>query len=460
MKIKLTYLFTLLLIVSMSVKTSAQDSPIDFETPGIGAAWTWEVFENVDNPPLEIIPNPDASGVNTSGTVAKFIARVDGAPWAGFVTRNISVFTLNETNCTVKIMVWKSVISDVGIKFEANFASTGEIKIANTLVNQWEEITFDFSGKIGEPSSTNIDGLVIFPDFTTRTTENVAYIDNITFSPKNSTSLLPTIAAPTPTLPAANVISLFSNAYTNVNVDTWSAVWDQADLTDVQIEGNDAKQYTNLVYAGIEFTSQTIDATSMTNFHMDFWTPDPTSLPAVFKIKLVDFGADGGYAGGDDVEHELTFDANSTPQLISNQWVAFDIPLSEFTGLTTKAHLAQMIISGDPNTIFIDNVYFHNSTTDVKELIGAVPSGFNLDQNYPNPFNPTTKISFSLPEANNVSLRIYNTLGQEVQTLISQFMNAGTYEISFDAFDLPAGIYLYSFNAGSFQSVKKMMLIK
>jgi len=119
-----------------------------------------------------------------------------------------------------------------------------------------------------------------------------------------------------------------------------------------------------------------------------------------------------------------------------------------------------MIISGDPNTIFIDNVYFHNSTTDVKELIGAVPSGFNLDQNYPNPFNPTTKISFSLPEANNVSLRIYNTLGQEVQTLISQFMNAGTYEISFDAFDLPAGIYLYSFNAGSFQSVKKMMLIK
>jgi len=336
MKIKLTYLFTLLLIVSMSVKTSAQDSPIDFETPGIGAAWTWEVFENVDNPPLEIIPNPDASGVNTSGTVAKFIARVDGAPWAGFVTRNISVFTLNETNCTVKIMVWKSVISDVGIKFEANFASTGEIKIANTLVNQWEEITFDFSGKIGEPSSTNIDGLVIFPDFTTRTTENVAYIDNITFSPKNSTSLLPTIAAPTPTLPAANVISLFSNAYTNVNVDTWSAVWDQADLTDVQIEGNDAKQYTNLVYAGIEFTSQTIDATSMTNFHMDFWTPDPTSLPAVFKIKLVDFGADGGYAGGDDVEHELTFDANSTPQLISNQWVAFDIPLSEFTGLTTQ----------------------------------------------------------------------------------------------------------------------------
>ena len=62
-------------------------------------------------------------------------------------------------------------------------------------------------------------------------------------------------------------------------VDTWSADWDQADVTDVKIAGNDTKKYTNLVFAGIEFTSQPIDADAMTHFHMDIWTPDPTTAP-------------------------------------------------------------------------------------------------------------------------------------------------------------------------------------
>ena len=84
----------------------------------------------------------------------------------------------------------------------------------------------------------------------------------------------PTIAAATPTKLAADVISLYSNAYTNVPVDTWSASWDVADVADVTIAGNDNKKYTNLTYAGIEFTSTVINATTMTNFHMDVWTAD------------------------------------------------------------------------------------------------------------------------------------------------------------------------------------------
>lgn len=163
-------------------------------------------------------------------------------------------------------------------------------------------------------------------------------------------------AAPTrPALAAGNVISLWSNAYTNVPVDTWSAVWDMADVTDVKVGNDDVKKYTNLAYAGIEFTTKTIDATQMTAFHVDAWTPDST----VFKIKLVDFGADGKYAGGDDKEHELVFDANSTPKLVTQSWIGFDIPLANFVGLTTRAHLAQLIISGSTSTVFVDNVYFH-----------------------------------------------------------------------------------------------------
>jgi len=109
----------------------------------------------------------------------------------------------------------------------------------------------------------------------------------------------PSVAAPTPTYAAGDVISLFSNAYTDVPVTTWSADWDVADVMDTQVAGDDVKLYTNLLYAGIEFPSPTIDATSMTHFRMDIWTPDPTGAPAAFRIKLVDFGADDAYGGGE-----------------------------------------------------------------------------------------------------------------------------------------------------------------
>jgi hypothetical protein len=180
------------------------------------------------------------------------------------------------------------------------------------------------------------------------------YLDNVLFFKDVST---PSEAAPAPTHDAADVISLFSGAYTDVTVDTWSATWDAADVTDVQVAGDDVKKYTNLVFAGIEFTSATIDATDMTHFRFDFWTPDATDGGQVFKVKLVDFGADGAFGGGDDVEHEITLDAASTPALGTGTWVSYDVPLSDFTGLTTKASLAQLIISGDPNTVFLDNVY-------------------------------------------------------------------------------------------------------
>ncbi len=186
------------------------------------------------------------------------------------------------------------------------------------------------------------------------------YLDNIYFfttePPKASE---PAEAAPTPSHAAEDVLSLFSDPYTDAAVDTWSASWDQADVEDVIIGGNTTKKYSNLVFAGIEFTSATIDAGEMTHFHIDLWTPDPTADPAAFRVKLVDFGADGGFGGGDDTEHELTLNAMSDPPLATGMWVSYDIPLKAFAGLTTRGHLAQMIISGDPNTVFIDNVYLH-----------------------------------------------------------------------------------------------------
>lgn len=164
----------------------------------------------------------------------------------------------------------------------------------------------------------------------------------------------PATAAPTPSQVAANVISLFSDAYADVTVDTWSAVWDSADVVDENVSGNATKKYTSLVFAGVEFTSAPIDASGMTHFHLDAWTPNGSSL----KIKLVDFGSDKTFGGGDDTEHELTFDATTSPALTTSTWISFDIPLSQFTGLTARGALAQLVLSSSNATVYVDNVYF------------------------------------------------------------------------------------------------------
>ena len=173
-----------LVLISLTIFPFAQNVPIDFELGGNGLNWTWTTFENDTNQALEIVANPDPSGINTSATVAKFTALQAGEPWAGCESMHgsdIGSFSFNNSNCTVSIMVWKSVISDVGIKFvDATSAAQPEIKIANTLINQWEKITFDFSSRIGVFPITK-DQIVIFPDFDLggRSQDNIIYFDNV-----------------------------------------------------------------------------------------------------------------------------------------------------------------------------------------------------------------------------------------------------------------------------------------
>jgi len=99
--------------------------------------------------------------------------------------------------------------------------------------------------------------------------------------------------------------------------------------------------------------------------------------------------------------------------------------------------------------------------SDVVEIeLSELVKEYKFEQNYPNPFNPSTEISFSIPQAGNVKLTIFNSIGQEVTTLINKQMEQGNYKVKFDASKLTSGIYFYKLESGNFVSVKKMMLMK
>ena len=89
-----------------------------------------------------------------------------------------------------------------------------------------------------------------------------------------------------------------------------------------------------------------------------------------------------------------------------------------------------------------------------------LPSEYSLTQNYPNPFNPSTTIKYSIPEASFVNIKVFNLIGQEITELVNKELQKGNYEISFDATNLPSGVYFYRLEAGNFVQTRKMILMK
>ena len=89
-----------------------------------------------------------------------------------------------------------------------------------------------------------------------------------------------------------------------------------------------------------------------------------------------------------------------------------------------------------------------------------VPQEYALHQNYPNPFNPRTTLKYSVPQASNVIIKVFDILGNKIETLVNEEKPAGSYEVEFDAVELPSGIYFYRLQSGSFVETKKMVLMK
>jgi hypothetical protein len=265
---------------------------------------------------------------------------------------------------------------------------------------------------------------------------SIIYVDNIMFS-KATVLAEPTVAAPAPTKLAKDVISLFSNAYTNVTVDTWRTGWSAATLTDIKIGSDDIKKYTALDFVGVEMVAKQINITTMDSFEFDVWTPNSTTL----KFKLVDFGADGAFGGGDDKEHETIV----TPTL--NGWNHVSAAIAGMTGLTTKSNIAQLVFASVPagtSIIYVDNVLFSK-----KPAIGMAAIEQELIGVYPNPASKSLTIN-TIKDIQSVV--IYNTLGQVVLTT-----SPNTNEVNIDIASLPNGFYTVKATINGVDTFKKII---
>ncbi|HYO67346.1 MAG TPA: Ig-like domain-containing protein [Archangium sp.] len=191
----------------------------------------------------------------------------------------------------------------------------------------------------------------------------------------------PATLPPAPTHAAGDsVYSLYSSVtggYTgtasdqSARVDTWRTGWSAGTggepFTLTTGAGSAAPRkyvFTNsATYIGVEFYgtagANQIDAAGrgFTRLHLDLWTPDNTTN---FQVKLVDFGANGAFGGGDDTEGTATLTADSTPPLAAGAWLSYELTLaSDFSGLANMHHLAQMVlVAPNGGTMFLDNIYF------------------------------------------------------------------------------------------------------
>lgn len=490
-------------------------STIDYET--VGNSWTWTTFENGANPnTFSIVANPAVSGINTSANSAMFIANADGQQWAGFQCAHgeFGPLELTASNHIVKIMVYKSVISDVGIKFvTATGWAQPEIKVPNTLMNQWEELTFDFSPYIGIPGQPGpYDQIVIFPDYVARTTDNTCYIDNISFpgavpvtiivsthsltmaQAANSTATFdittaigwtvasdqtwlttdpasgtgnatitltaeanPTItprtatvtvtgvdlttqviavtqeglpsgpATPAPTPPArdaSDVISFFSDAYTNVTGTDFAPGWGQNTVVSEITVGTAVKKYENFNYIGIDFSGNHQDASAMIMLHVDIYTADETNI----RITPISPGP-------------FEFPTVLSP-LTQNEWNSYEIPLSSFTGVVMSDLFQFKFDGGTGHTFYMDNLFLYKGS--LTAIFEQNKSGISV---YPNPVTSNLFVNGSAPDA------IITILDMNGRVMISkQFDNS---EINTN--NLPKGIYTIRITENSGITTKKFV---
>jgi hypothetical protein len=241
---------------------------------------------------------------------------------------------------------------------------------------------------------------------------------------------------------------------------------------------------TSSTYTPGDSTLQSIDLSS--GEFLSFWykvlQPVNLSSPGDFylEFKLAEIDENGNR---DLWYYHTDFDFSDS----SGQWIQLNMPLVVAAGGNNTEGFVLQFGDGD-GQLQLENirgfeialVYFTNGGNPPPTALGSLlidrlellypssvineetkaPNEFALEQNYPNPFNPSTKIYYTIGSNQFVQIKVYDLLGKEVSTLVSEYRDAGSYNVDFDASNLTCGIYLYKLQAGDFVQTKKMLLMK
>ena len=334
--------------------------PIDFES------FDKSVFISFGGTSNDVIANPDTTG-NTSATVGK-VTKGAGEVWAGNVITTTNPIADLAVKNQVKLKVWSSRAgSTMTMKLEniddANINS-GEITVPVVGNSAWEEVVFDMSAI---DSSKEYRKIVWFFDLGTQGEGGDAwtfYVDDFSQTAKVTE---PLAAAPAPIAHPDNVVSIYSDSYTDVSIEAWNPNWGQSTTMEtVKINGNETLLYQNLNYSGIVTNYDPgTSLTGKTYVHFDYWTLDATKL----GLKLVNTS----YGDGDSKKEAIV----NVSSITKGEWVSVDIPLTEYTNDTSK--FMQLVWDGAAGKIWIDNLYFYNEPGDAPVAAPTAPTAAAAD---------------------------------------------------------------------------------
>ncbi len=360
--------------------SSSAPATVDFS----GTSIALDAFEGLVS--AEITNDP----TDATNKVAKFVKGPSGQPWAGATLytcatdKSVAAADL-AANKTVTLRVYSgaSIGTKISLKLE-NAAAPGEnigAEATTTKQNAWETLSFNFAAPTtGVVSPTaKYNKISIFPAFRfpdtspkAPTADTSFFFDDLNYQivaspatcapPVAVTS--PTIAAATPpTRNAADVVSIYSDAYAQVAGFNPRPDWGQTTkVEEVLIAANKTEKYTTLNYEGIEFAS--VDVSAMTKLHIDVWTPDLTSL----AVSVISPGK----------ENPVVL----TPT--KSGWNSFDIDMAQYTA-ADKTKVNQLKFEGTPagGTLFFDNLYFYKASTTTTPPTGSETLSFS--SGYTNP---------------------------------------------------------------------------
>ena len=318
------------------------------------------------------IPIPDASRLTEEKGMFWLVALPDNGAGYSFWIDELKFENLGGLG---QLRPFISNGQDVtGIGFEGETLSIAGVGVTANLANGQDVSVvscpnfFTFTSSNPSVAATNVSEVSLVGGGTATITAQLGNTDAAGSLTVSSTALAQT----PPARDAADVISVFSDAYTNVPVNHFNGYWGGSTTQgqdDININGNNIIKFTAINYVGTEFLgANTIDASQMTHFHMDILIETPLQPGDFLRIGLQDLGADNAFGGAPDRFGAITLRSNTTPALINGGWVSLDVPFSSFPGLSTRANLAQIVyvtdgtvgfLPGSITSVFIDNIYFY-----------------------------------------------------------------------------------------------------